>query len=90
MKCTLLCTEQAGRNVLANITTVWPAFLLVGMKANGYNALQAVAANCAGFQTQLAHAIVTALQAPSLYCCNVLRRHYNASLHECLQLDATA
>jgi hypothetical protein len=51
MKCTLLYTEQAGRNALVNTMTVWLAFLLAGMKANGYNALQVVAANCAGFQT---------------------------------------
>jgi hypothetical protein len=43
--------EQAGRNVLANTTKVWLVFLLVGMKANGYNDQQAVAVNCAGFQT---------------------------------------
>ena len=82
MKCTLLCTEQAARNAPANTTTVWPAFLLVGMKVNGYNALQAVAANCAGFQTLLAHAIVTATQAQSPFCYNALRHHCNALLHE--------
>jgi hypothetical protein len=76
----LQCTEQAARNVLASTTTVWPAFLLVGMKVNGYNALQVVAANCAGFQTLWAHAIVTALQAQSPYCFSALRQHCNALL----------
>jgi hypothetical protein len=90
MKCTLLCTEPAARNVLANITTVWLVFPLVGMKANGYNAPRAVAANCAGFQTLSVHVIVIAMQAQSLYCCNVLRHHCNGSLHEYRQLDATA
>jgi hypothetical protein len=90
MKCTLLCTEQAARNVLASTTTVWPAFPLAGMKANGYSDLQAVVVNCAGFQTQLVHAIATDTQAPNPCCCNALRRHYNASLHEYRQLDATA
>jgi hypothetical protein len=89
MKCTLLCTEQAAHNAHVNTTTVWPAFPLVGMKANGYNALRAVAANCAGFQTLSVHVIVIAMQAQSLYCCNVLRHHCNASLRECLQRDAT-
>jgi hypothetical protein len=88
-KCTLQCTEQAARNVLASTTTVWPAFLLVGMKVNGYNALQVVAANCAGFQTLLVHAIVTALQAQSPYCYNASRRHYNASPRVYQQLDVT-
>jgi hypothetical protein len=55
------------------------------MKANGYNGQQAAAVNCAGFQTLWAHAIVTATQAQSPYCCNALRRHYNASLHGCQQ-----
>jgi hypothetical protein len=77
----LLSTEQAGRNVLANTTTVWPAYLLAGMKANGYNDQQAVAVNCAGFQTLLAHAIVIATQAQSPCCFSALRLHYNASLH---------
>jgi hypothetical protein len=89
MKCTLLCTEQAARNVLANITTVWLVFPLAGMKANGYNALQAVVANCVGFQTLLVHAIVTALQVQSLYCYSALRHHCNASLHGCRQHVAT-
>jgi len=75
--------------VLANTTTVWPAFPLAGMKANGYNALQAVAASCAGFQTLLAHAIATDTQAQSLYCCNVLRHHCNASLLAYLQHAVT-
>jgi hypothetical protein len=60
------------------------------MKVNGYNALQVVAANCAGFQTLLVHAIVTALQAQSQCCCNALRRHCNASPRVYQQLDATA
>jgi hypothetical protein len=85
----LLCTEQAGRNVLANTTTVWPAFLLAGTKANGYNDQQAVAVNCAGFQTLLVHAIVIDTQAQSPYCFSALRHRCNESLHEYRQLDAT-
>jgi hypothetical protein len=90
MKCTLLFTEQVAHNVLANTTTVWRAFLLDGMKANGYSDQQAVAANCAGSQTQWAHVIVIALQAQSPYCFSALRHRCNASLHEYRQLGATA
>jgi hypothetical protein len=90
MKCTLLCTELVGRNVLANIMTVWPAFQSVGMKANGYNALQEADANCAGSRTQSVHAIAIALQAQSQYCYNALRRHCNASLLAYPQHAATA
>jgi hypothetical protein len=76
----LQCTAQAARNVPANTTTVWPAFLLAGMKVNGYNAQQEVAVNCAGFQTQLAHAIVIAMQAQSRCCFSALHHRYNALL----------
>jgi hypothetical protein len=90
MKYTWLCTEQVGPNVLANITTVWPVFLLVGMRANGYSAQQVAAVNCAGFQTLLAHAIVIAMQAQSPSCFSALRRHCNASLLAYLQHAVTA
>jgi hypothetical protein len=89
-KCTLLCTEQAGRNALANTMTVWPVSLLVGTKANGYSDQQAVVVNCAGFQTLWARAIVIALQAQSPYCFSALRQHCNALLLVYQQLDATA
>jgi hypothetical protein len=85
----LLCTEQVARNVLANTTTVWLAFLLAGMKANGYNAQQAVAVNCAGFQTRWVHVIVIATQAQSPCCYNALRHPYNASVRACQQHAAT-
>jgi hypothetical protein len=85
MKCTLQYTELAGRNALVNTMTVWLAFPLAGMKVNGYNAQQVAAVNCAGFQTPLAHAIVTDTQAQSPFCYNALRHHCNALLHEYLQ-----
>jgi hypothetical protein len=75
--------------VLASTTKVWPAFLLAGMKANGYNAQQAVAVNCAGFQTRWVHVIVIATQAQSPCCFSALRRRYNASLRACQQHAAT-
>jgi hypothetical protein len=89
MKCTLLCTEQAGRNVLVNTTTVWPVFLLDGTKANGYNDQLVAAVNCAGSQTLWVRAIVIASQAQSPYCFSALRQHCNALLLVYQQHGAT-
>jgi len=74
-----LCTEQADRNVHANTTTVWLAFLLAGMKVNGCNALLEVAANCVGFPILSVRAIVIAMQALNLYCSNALHLRCNES-----------
>jgi len=89
MKCMLLFTEQVGRNVLVNTTTVWRVFLLVGMKVNGYNDQREAAVNCVGSLTLWARAIVIATQAQSLYCFSALRHHYNASLRAYQPLVAT-